>query len=613
VSVSPRARLLVAAVALAASVTSLRNGFVYDDVRVVRDDQRIRGLANLPRLLASPYWSEEWRDRVYRPVTTASFAVDWAAGGGSPLPFHAMNVLLHVAVSLLVLTLGATVIGHAGGSVVAALFFAVHPVHVEAFANVVGRSELLAAAGYLGAVVAFLLEARAGAPAPAGGRRALWVLATLGCATIALGAKEHAVTLPLALVLADTLDARRSGEPLSGRVRRHALLWAAVATLVLGYLAARSAVAGGATLAGNVAAGLEGLNPAGRFVVMLPAFALWARLMVWPVHLSADYSPNAYLPSLGFTVGHAAGLVTIILAVALCWWARRRAPGVSWGIAWYAVTVSVAANVLVPTGVLVAERVLYLPSVGVAMAAGALWSLIPPRRLVWPAAALALTLLAMRTLVRIPVWRDEEQFVAALIRDAPESYRSHWALGARAFERGDARNGEAHYQRAIETYPADGALIQELGERYLAAGLYQPADRYLTAAFRVDTLRSDAATLAVLARMRAGRAEDAVRLAEDALRRFPRVPLLLLVTGEAYLAAGRPNRALAVRRLATYQRPDDWRYQHLAGHAAALAERCPEARQRLERARRLAPPGESGPRDMLERLREGPRCGLEPP
>jgi hypothetical protein len=613
VTVSGRARLLVAAVAVAASVTSLRNGFVYDDVRVVRDDPRIRELADLPRLLASPYWSDEWRDRIYRPVTTASFAVDWAAGGGSPLPFHAVNVLLHVAVSLLVLTLGAMVIGHAGGSVVAALLFAVHPAHVEAFANVVGRSELLAATGYLGAVVAFLREARAGASAPAGGRRALWVLATLGGAALALGAKEHAVTLPMVLVLADALDARASGESLVRRTTRHALLWAAVTTVVVGYLVARSAVVGGATVAGNVAAGLEGLDAAGRLMVMLPAFAVWARLMVWPVHLSADYSPNAYLPSLGFTAGHAAGLLTIGLAAALAWWARRRAPGVSWGIAWFAVTASVAGNVVVPTGVLVAERVLYLPSVGPAIALGALWSVIPPARLVWPVTALLLMLLVVRTLDRIPVWRDEERFVAALIRDAPDSYRAHWAMGARAFERGHARSGEAHYRLAMETYPADGALVQELGERYLAAGLYEPADRYLTAAFRVDTLRSDAATLAVLARLRAGRAGDAVALAEDAMRRFPHVPLLLLVSGEAYLAAGRPGRALAVRRQATYLRPDDWRYQHLAGHAAALAERCDEARQRLERARHLAPPGERGPDDMLERLREGPRCGLEPP
>jgi Flp pilus assembly protein TadD len=211
---------------------------------------------------------------------------------------------------------------------------------------------------------------------------------------------------------------------------------------------------------------------------------------------------------------------------------------------------------------------------------------------------------------RTAVWHDEQRFLAALVRDAPQSYRTHWALGAEAFRQDRRGEGEREMLTAIRIYPGDPAVLQELGEKYLEAGLFAPAGRFLVAAYEVDTSRSDAAVRAVFAFLRGGHPDSAAALGAAALRRFPDAAPLLVVTEQAYLAIGQPREALALARRAVFLVPRDWGYQQLAGYAAANDGRCDEARTRLERAAELAP-GEQGPRDLLARLAPGARCGLE--
>src|SRR5690606_29986906 len=133
--------VLTCAVALAAYAPSLGNGFAYDDVPVILLDSRVHSLGNLAAILGQPYWPAGGQElAIWRPLTTLSFAVDWALSSGAPLWFHLTNVLWHAAACglafLLLSALFTTPAALAG-----ALIFAVHPVHAEAVANVVGRAE----------------------------------------------------------------------------------------------------------------------------------------------------------------------------------------------------------------------------------------------------------------------------------------------------------------------------------------------------------------------------------------------------------------------------------------------------------------------------------------
>src|SRR5262249_25167564 len=155
---------------------------------------------DLPRLVAAPYWNVPGQPRnLYRPLTSMSFFVDGTLSGMRPAWFHGVNTVLHALATLLVTLLalelsgGRRSVGWVAGSL-----FAVHPIHVEAVAGIVGRSEILAALGALGAILSHrraLVAARVRAP--------LWTGAAWGAVLGGMLAKESAIVTPLLCVLSD--------------------------------------------------------------------------------------------------------------------------------------------------------------------------------------------------------------------------------------------------------------------------------------------------------------------------------------------------------------------------------------------------------------------------
>ena len=141
--------VLVAFAASAAFANTLGNGFAFDDQGVIVGSTIVTAGDPLEALTA-PWWpADQDAGRLWRPLTLSSFAAEWWLGNGEPLLLHAVNVSLHAGITLLVVLL---VWGSAGSwSVLAGgLLFAVHPVHVEAVANAVGRAELLLRQGRVG-------------------------------------------------------------------------------------------------------------------------------------------------------------------------------------------------------------------------------------------------------------------------------------------------------------------------------------------------------------------------------------------------------------------------------------------------------------------------------
>ena len=169
------------ALALLCYANTLFNGFTYDDNAIVRTNTRIRSLANWRQIWLTDYWYEKAddepiadpvRDRLYRPLTLHSFAVNYALQGENPAGYHAVNIVAHALVCWLVWLFALRLVGDAAVASLAGILFAIHPVHSEAVAGIVGRGEILAAGfvllGLLGADAAFgagRMEARtAGRP-----------------------------------------------------------------------------------------------------------------------------------------------------------------------------------------------------------------------------------------------------------------------------------------------------------------------------------------------------------------------------------------------------------------------------------------------------------------
>jgi hypothetical protein len=155
VTTGPRAAALILAAAVFAShLPLLVAGYVQDD-HVAVEGNAIVAQGETTAIVGSSYWeSARGGDRtLYRPVTVGTFALEVAAAGG-PRPWvsHGINLILHAVVCWLVYAIAVRCGVDPAAALLAALLFAVTPSKSEAVANVVGRSELLAAAFTLASI-----------------------------------------------------------------------------------------------------------------------------------------------------------------------------------------------------------------------------------------------------------------------------------------------------------------------------------------------------------------------------------------------------------------------------------------------------------------------------
>lgn len=576
---------LVALVAFVVYANTLAHQFVYDDLSVIVANPRLHSLAHWRDIVASPWWPRG----LYRPLTSLTLAANWTVTPGGPFGFHLVNVLLHAIAAALVYLLAVRLM-RSPAALAAALLFAVHPLHVEAVANVVGRAEVLAGLFVVAASILFLWYGDL-AREP-GGRVARTIAGggALGAGVLALASKESAFALPGILLVVDWARSRVDNEDYRRRFARTWPVWCGALVLTMGWLWLRTAVVG--ELAGDSPApGLAGTSIGERIVIMLPVVTEYLRLLLFPLRLSAEYSPN-FLPVSTRLGAHAlVGLALLLGSLAIAAGLRRRAPGVTAGIAWTGVAIFVVSNVLVPSGVLLAERTLYLASTGVCLALGCLWDLGYQRRRViaLAVAALVLTAGAVRTYTRSRVWRDDGTFFPRLAADAPGSYRADWVAAMLSYLRGDSVTGERLMRRGLGIYSGNGSMWSDFAVVMERQRRWGEAAKYFWASFEADSTRGSDAARAVANHIQAGQLDSAQALLKAAQRVLPESQDLIISESHLALARGDASRSLALRRRVAQAQPGDWRYWLLTAEAALKARSCADLRGSLERLRALRP------------------------
>jgi len=504
------AALTAALAAVLVSATAVRNGFVEDDHWVVEQRPLLQHPPSASAVISAPYWPPSFGGSLWRPAVLATYALDYRVSSG-PGWFHAVNVLWAAAAAA-VLALLAAALADAGTGLAVGLLFAVDPVHVEAVANVVGRAELMAAVGYGLALIGALRAEKSRA----------WLAGVVLGGAFAIASKEHAATLPAAVIL--LLAGRGAARAESWRTslrRAWAPALCAVAPIVGYFVLRRLVVQGGAFGSGGLAPGLGGLGVWGRAWGMLPLSLVWLRLLVFPAHLSADYSPAYATVSTGFTLWHVVALLTWVVLAGGAWRLRHRTWWPLVGLVWVAITIAPVSNILVPTEILVAERTLYLPSWGALLALVTAAAAIVPARARVPALAIVAVLGAWRSVARVPAWRSDATFVVALEADAPTSYRSLWQEGLAAFDAGHWGSGERYLREAIAAAPEIPAPKEELARRYAAAGLWRPAADLLEREIADDSSRTLPWSELPGVLLQAGDTARALFVAERAAARFP--------------------------------------------------------------------------------------------
>lgn len=429
---SERTRIaILAALATIVYGNSLFNGFTMDDRLYIF----INPAVTSPTLhkLVSPNEATA----VWRPLTFSSFALNLAAAGERSFLYHFVNLLLHVAVTLLLYFVLRKLLekNSRGGTLswVAALLFAVHPIHVEAVASVVGRAELLAAAFVLAAWLLHLHNRP--------------ILATISFA-LALMSKESALCLPLLIFAGDFAhDERKPFRNYAGIVLLAAayvpLLW-----LVQGHRF-------GPVAYDFIVNPLAALPAHLRILNAIRIAWHYVGLLFYPATLSCDYSYNA-IPLYAAWRHFIPSLLATFLALALWVWAlwTKRRP---WFLAgsMYLAAFAITGNILMAAGPPMGERIAYLPSTGFCLFVALLWNLLDERlpKVAPIVLLIVLGALATRTWVRNRDWQNNATLFFAGVRAVPGSVKMQDAALAQMAAIGDWETARTRAQLLLQDYP----------------------------------------------------------------------------------------------------------------------------------------------------------------
>nr|XP_054920512.1 protein O-mannosyl-transferase TMTC1-like [Dermacentor andersoni] len=477
-------------------------------------------------LWTNDFWGRPMADprshKSYRPLTVLSFRANYYANGRQVRGYHMVNVALHCACSVLVAIVARCVMRiPALHACLAATLFAAHPVHTEAVSSIVGRAEVLCCLFFLLSLLCYHC-CQVSSNGRGGHGRPMWLAACGLLSVCALLSKEQGITvLPLcmALRIRTLVVDSRSPEEQKQCHKAHRQRWAvcrkcirdtvyrcfldrdlaALAALTTLLLCFRLWI-----LQGSFPEFSEMDNPASfspkrgtRLLTYsyLCAFNAW--LALCPRTLSYDWQMGSIpLVTSPFDSRNMATLVIFASLAALTWralspWHRKdnsageprqqccyyRTPeqlrdppsGLLVALLLTVLPFLPASNLFVNVGFVVAERVLYIPSIGVTLLVAQGLHRLHTRcgRVVrwcsWASCFILVLLFAARTWSRNGVWASRETLFESGIKDLPGNAKMHYNYANLQKDIGNSDLAVKHYRLAIELWPEHASAHNNLG------------------------------------------------------------------------------------------------------------------------------------------------------
>ncbi|MBU0605373.1 MAG: tetratricopeptide repeat protein [Candidatus Omnitrophica bacterium] len=535
-----KAALLLSIFTIIVYSNSLGGEFLYDDDYFIVKNINIRSFENIPSFFTSPSAAAfaELAQDVYRPLTTISFALDYRRWGLNTFGYHLENVVLHalnvvLLFILLQLIFGNSVvpppnapafrsgIGGAGcrnerkefrvGSIafLASLLFACHPVQTEAVAWISSRSSVLFLFFYLGAFILYLLFMKAG--------KKRYLAFSLVLFTASLFSKEMAISLPLLLVLYDIHFAGRES------IKRRVLKFAPYFLLSAFFVAVRFLVINRVSQCP-----WWGGGPYDTFLTMLVALCDYIKILALPIKLSAYYVTTVYSSIAEPRVlMSAAAIAALIAALPFIF---RRSRRTSFAICLFFAALLPVSNI-VPLRAIMAERFLYLPSIGFCMllaillgkyaiSAGAV-NRSKAGRFAVAIAAILVLLYSVRTMMRNEDWKSQVAVTNSILKINPLNPWGLATLGAAYSDRGQYEAAIKPLLKAIVLSEGYFAPRNILGFCYVGLGRYDEAIAVLAKALEIRPDNLEALSSMGVAYAETKRYPEAIRQFERAIKVDP--------------------------------------------------------------------------------------------
>lgn len=450
--------LLCAAVSLALYARALGNLWVTDDESEVLQDQLIRSFRNIPDLFAHNVWyfAGSETHNYYRPLKLVAYSIEYHLFGFSPAAWHVAGILLQIAVVisayLLIRDLASRQLAFW-----TALWFAIHPVHVEVVAWIAGGQDALCALALLLSAWFYHRGRSGSSPLSLNSISAALFLA-------ALFSKEAALTFPAVILAYDYFYRRESLREMLAAWRRYVLTGAALGVYILFRIHALKGFAPKTT-------GIDLTTK--ELVLSVPVLAVkYLGLAVFPARL--NYWRN-YAPVRALGWQPLAAMALIMAMITLIFWLRRAQPILAFALAWFWITLVPVLAIPKVSGNVFTDRYIYVPSFGFCVLAA--WSWLWLRRqarssltrtTAYAGLATIFVLYAVVIVRRLPDWHDTLTLLERTVQQSPDSAFVNGALGYVYFQQDRYDEALKLELRAVANDPQVWTSWMNLGAIYNA-------------------------------------------------------------------------------------------------------------------------------------------------
>ena len=567
---------LVAVVALVTYLSSLDAEFVFDDSEAIVGNADVTDPDTpVADLFANDFWgtlmTSKSSHKSYRPLTVLTFRWNrWLAGGLDPVGFHLVNIVLHAIASVGVFVILRALVRRVGAASrgvapLAALLFAVHPIHAESVAGIVGRADLLSALCYL--LVLYVYDRGASSNGPP--RVVALFLAVVLCA-LAMLFKEQGITAAgicfvydlIVLCEVDEIRKFRTKTWLPGFLTRQLAMGLGVGFA----LAYRFQLMGGA----GPPTFQPVDNPASfsnstltRFFTYNYVYSLNAWLLVNPWWLCFDWSmgcvPLVEQPARDPRI--LAPILFWLILGSLVWTAlahpdRSTRRLLALGFALLVIPFLPASNLFFRVGFVVAERNLYLPSIGfclvLSVAATHVYRCATWKRTTKACVYALLALYAARAFARAAAWRTETSLFESGLRVCPRNAKVHYNVGKLLSESGrDNDLSVAHYREAVRLHPGYDQAWNNLGNLLKDSGDVVEAEACLHRALAANAEFAAAWMNLGIVKAALGKTDEAENCYRTAIKHRRKYPDAFYNLGNLYIELKRVDEAATAFRNAT--------------------------------------------------------------
>lgn len=498
--------ILIAIVTLIVFFNTFQNDFVFDDESVVQNNTSITSLSNIPKYFTGEEGFHKVIGKYYRPIVSATYAIDYALYGLSPKGFHITNVIIHLIASLLLFKIFSLLFAKSkyGNfiSLIVTLLFVVHPIHTEAVSWVSGRTDSIVTLFFFASFSYYIKFS------DSENKTSKFLILSVVFYFIGLLSKEMIVTMPVIILLYDFVYKKKPFSYFSQNVKTY-LLFAGVTIFyfIIRYFALK-----------DVPDRLNYMYFVGKdasvvFFTMLKTIPLYFKLLFYPVNLLYHY--NGVLPdSTSLDVNVILSIIFILAMIVGAALLYKKQSDISFALLFFLVSLAPVMN-LVPTMNFMAERFLYLTSFALSLFVGVIllkYFNEKNKAAILLLAGLVLIAFSYMTINRNAEWKTND----ILYKTGDGVDGNVLLVNAGNIFANNKNYDEAakRYRRAIEI--RDNALLahHNLGLIHMIHGNLDSAEIELKKGISIDSLAPDGYfQLAQIYQMK-GRKDDAIYILE---------------------------------------------------------------------------------------------------